>query len=76
MLTKSDLTAIRQVVREETEPRFDKLEEGQASLATRIDKVDKKFDKLFKFLDKEWSRLFKRVKHLENHLGIQPPAEL
>lgn len=56
-LTKSDLSAIRQVVREETKPQFE-------SLKKKADKLDKKFTKLFNFLDKEWSRLKRRT---DNH---------
>jgi len=63
-LTKSDLSAIRQIVKEETKP-----------LATKkgLNKLDKKFDKLFNFLDKEWSKLANRVSRVENTLGIRHP---
>jgi len=61
-LTKSDLSSIRQVVREETKPQFQKIE-----------KVDKKFDKLFNFLDKDHTKLVKRVRTIENNLEISPP---
>lgn len=45
------------------------------NLATKKDaeKLDRKFDKLFNFLDREWSKLAKRVKKAENSLGISPP---
>ena len=65
-LTKSDLSSIRQVVREETKPQFQKLEK-------KIDKVDRKFDKLFNFLDKDHTKLVKRVRTIENNLEISPP---
>ena len=58
-LTKSDLSSIRQAVREETKPQFQKLE--------------KKFDKLFNFLDKDHTKLVKRVRTLENNPEIFPP---
>ena len=58
-LTKSDLSSIRQVVREETKPQFQRLE--------------KKFDRLFNFLDKEHTNLVKRVQTIENELEISPP---
>ncbi len=53
-LTKSDLKAIRQVVKEETKPQFKKTDK-------KIDTINDKFDKLFNFLDKDWSKLKKRV---------------
>lgn len=65
-LTKTDLSSIRQVVREETKPQFQKLER-------KIDKVDGKFDKLFNFLDKEHTKLVKRVRTIESKLEIFPP---
>lgn len=49
-LTKTDLRAIRTIVKGEINP-----------LKKDIKKIDKKFDKLFNFLDKEWSKLSRRV---------------
>ena len=51
-LTRSDLSAISKVVRDETKPEFDKV-------SKKIDKLDKKFIRLFDFLDKDWSSLKK-----------------
>ncbi len=59
-LTKSDLSSIQQVVRDETKPQFEKLEK-------KIDKVNKKLDKHFKFIDKDVS--YFRQKTADN-LGI------
>ena len=58
-LDKDDLKAIRNIVKDETVPRFRKL--------------DNKFTKLFNFLDKDWSKLKRRVDRIENKLDITPP---
>jgi hypothetical protein len=63
MLTKSDLNAIRQVVKSETKPEFKKID-------NKIDKIDKKFDKLFNFLDRDWSKTNKRIDYHDQLQGV------
>lgn len=84
-LTKSDIQSIRQAVREETKPEFDRLNEKidtvDIKLTNRIDKVNtqlgkkitklnKKLDKFFNFLDKEWSKLSKRINYHDDIHGV------
>ena len=67
-LTKSDISAIRRVVKEEvkneTRPQFEKLNKGQK-------RIENKFDELFDFLDRDWSKLANRTSKIENHLGFR-----
>ena len=51
------------------------LEKSMLGLKKDIKKVDKKFDDLIDFLDKEHMSLTKRVKRIETHLNIQPLAD-
>jgi len=67
-LTKTDLSSIRQVIREETVSKKETV--------SRFDKLDKKFEKLFNFLDKDWSKLRRRMKTVEDELGINPSQDL
>ncbi len=77
-LTKSDLSAIKQVVIDVTEPRFKKLEKGQIKLEkglTKLEKGQKKIQKDLKIIvdsfDSEYLNLKKRMVKVESHLGIQ-----
>lgn len=58
-LTNSDLSAIKKVVKTETDP-----------INKKITKLDKKFDSLFNFLDKDLSQVKRRVDYIDGHLGI------
>lgn len=70
-LTKLDLSAIKQVVREETQPQFKKIDSQLQKLDEKIDKVDrklsKKIDKVSDFLDKDISLFRKKVAY---HLNL------
>ena len=65
-LTKSDLQAIDQLL----EKRIGPLEKGQESIKKDLKKINKKFDKLFNFLDREWSKLAKRISYHDDLHGI------
>lgn len=56
-LTKTDLRAIRRVVKSETDP----LKSDLSVVKKGIKKLNDKFTELFNFLDKEWSKLSRRV---------------
>jgi hypothetical protein len=58
-LTKGDLQAIKQIVSEEIKP-----------IRKDIGKVEKRFDQLFNFLDKEHSKLKVEVKTIQSRLHI------
>jgi hypothetical protein len=62
-LTKSDLSSIREILKDETGYRFDKLEKGQK-------RIENKFDDLFDFLDKDLSTVKRRVSYIDHHLKI------
>jgi hypothetical protein len=72
-LTKSDLSAIKQVVIDVTEPRFKKLEKGQAKLENGQKKIQKDLKTIVNSFDSEYLGLKKRVVRVESHLGLQPP---
>ena len=65
-LTKSDLQAIDQLL----EKRIGPLEKGHESIKKDLKKINKKFDKLFNFLDREWSKLAKRISYHDDLHGI------
>ena len=46
------------------------LEDGQIGLEKGQMKIEKRFDKLFNFLDKEHSKLKMEVKDVQVHLGL------
>ena len=71
-LTKTDLSSIRQVVKDETKPQFEQVGKRFDRMEKKIDKVDKKFDKLFNYLDKDVSHFKRKV---AVHLNI-PVSEL
>lgn len=62
-LTKSDLSAIRQIVKGEVKIGIDPVKRD-------LKKLDKKFDDLFNFLDKDVSQVKRRVDYIDGHLGI------
>ena len=62
-LTKSDLSAIKKIVKSE-------VKTGIKPLSKKIDKLDKKFDGLFNFLDRDVSKVKVRIDHIDRHLGI------
>lgn len=96
MLTKSDLSQIRKVIREEVENEVqsarDELQAeiklSRMELSTRIDRVEdriknleirvtkmhndlkKEIKMVVNFLDKENIKTLKRVKIIEDHLGL------
>lgn len=69
--------------------RIDVLEKGQDDIKadvkeTRLDmiqlthgikRIEKKFDDLFDFLDKDWSQLKRQTARIERHLDLQPLPE-
>jgi hypothetical protein len=62
--TKDDLNAIKSDT--------NNIQEVIKTLATKKDvqKIDKKFDKLFNFLDKDYLRVKRDVREIESHLNI------
>jgi len=56
-LTKSDLIAIKNIVKGETDP----IQSEIKRIDKRIGKLDHKFDSFFKFLDKDLSYFKKKV---------------
>lgn len=66
VLTKSDLSAIRQVVKGETDP----IKSDLMIVKKDVKGLNKKFTRLFNFLDKEWSKLKRRADYFDEHLGI------
>ena len=69
-LTKSDLSAIKRTIKDETRPfkkRFDKVDSKLAVLETGQKRIEKKFDDLFDFIDRDMSYFRKKTAY---HLGI------
>ena len=69
-LTKSDLSAIKGIIKDETKPfkkRFDKVDSKLTVLETGQKRIEKKFDDLFDFIDRDVSHFRKKTAY---HLGI------
>lgn len=62
-LTKNDLSAIGKVVDISVGTKV-------KPLANKIDKLDKKFDKLFDFLDKDLSKTKREVREIQEHFSL------
>lgn len=62
-LTKDDLEAIDKIFASRIMP-------VEVRLGRKIDKIDRKFIKLFNFLDKDLSNLKGRLNKVENRLGV------
>jgi len=57
------------------EKSVSKLEKNVTTINHGLKKIDKKFDDLYDFLDKEHMSLVKRVVRIETNLNIQPLAD-
>lgn len=76
MLTKSDLSQIRNVFQEEIAPLkkdVGSLRAGVDSLEKDVKKINKKLDKTIDFFDNEHLGLKKRVVRIETHLSLSHP---
>lgn len=69
MLTKSDLTAIQEVVKTET-TQIVKTE--LAPVKKDVRQIKKTMNEMLDVLDKQDMLLLKRVKKLEEHVGVNP----
>lgn len=69
MLTKSDLTAIQEIVKIET-TQIVKIE--FAPVKKDVRQIKKTMNEMLDVLDKQDMLLLKRVKKLEEHVGVNP----
>ncbi len=69
MLTKSDLTAIQEIVKIET-TQIVKIE--FAPVKKDVRQIKKTMNDMLDVLDKQDMLLLKRVKKLEEHVGVNP----
>ncbi len=60
-LTKSDLFAIRRIFRGEVKTETASIKSDLKIVKKDVKSLDSKFTKLFDFIDKDWSKLKKRV---------------
>lgn len=65
-LTKSDLASIDRIVKS-------RVTESEVRINKKIKSVNKKVDSFFNFLDKDYSKIFRRVTKVEKELGIPAP---
>ena len=52
------------------EKRQSRLEIGLNSVKNNLKEIDKKFDKLFNFLDRDWSKLARRISYHDDLHGV------
>ncbi len=79
MLTKSDLSQIRKVVKEEVKTeiaplkvKIDKIETRLSSIEKEMKKIGKDIKVVVNFFDKTYLRLLKRIERIEEHLNLPP----
>ncbi len=87
MLTKTDLSQIKEVVegviKEEVDPKFQKIESRFEKFESKMNKLEFKMDKEFKkvhqeikynvnFLDKDYLKVKKQVTRVETVLQLPP----
>jgi hypothetical protein len=65
MLTKSDLSQIKNIVKVENQTLEKKLNK-------RFDKLERKLDYAINFLDRDYLKLLHRVERIEEHLHLEP----
>lgn len=74
MLTKSDITQIRGVVREEVEmvveEQIDPLKKDVKILKKSVKKIEKTLDIVIKTFDDQDVKMAKRVTKIEQHLNL------
>lgn len=63
MLTKSDLSQIKEIV-ETSEKRINK----------KIGILERKMDYAINFLDRDYLKLLQRVERIEEHLNLEPAS--
>jgi len=72
-LTKSDLSAIRNVVKEEVSPiksDVSMLKTDVSGLKKGLLRIEKKFDKLFNFLDRKYIEVKDDIRGIQAHLHL------
>lgn len=74
MLTKNDLTQIREVVRGEVQNEVQKevtpIKKDLKIVHTKLNKLQKTLDVAINTFDRRDEKLQKRVKRIENHIGL------
>lgn len=70
MLTKNDLTQIRNVIKEEVRLETKPIRKDLKTLKKKVTKIEKTVDVMIDQFNRDDMRLNKRVKKIETHLGL------
>lgn len=68
MLTTQDLNQVKEAVKEETEPKFNSVDQRFNSVDQRFNSIDERFNSLEKSLKKALNQINRSIKNLTEHI--------